>query len=236
MADIALRDYVTEIESLIEGNAYDEAVVHCRHILGVYPKYLEAYRLLGKAALEKEDDRAALDIFERVLSVDPEDFVARIGLSIVRDRQDTLDEALWQMERGFELMPSNDVIQSELRRLYGRRDGAEPQHISLTRGALARMYAQGDLYDEAVAELRALLRESPDRLDLQVLLTETLWRNDQRGEAASAAEHVLETLPYCLAANLILGEIYINSGLADESEMLLRRAQATDPDNLRANA
>ncbi|HKZ82719.1 MAG TPA: tetratricopeptide repeat protein [Anaerolineae bacterium] len=236
MADIALRDYVTEIESLIEGNAYDEAVVHCRHILGVYPKYLEAYRLLGKAALEKEDDRAALDIFERVLSVDPEDFVARIGLSIVRDRQDTLDEALWQMERGFELMPSNDVIQSELRRLYGRRDGAEPQHISLTRGALARMYARGDLYDEAIAELRALLRESPERLDLQVLLAETLWRNDQRNEAASVAEGILEKLPYCLTANLILGEIYLNSGLADEGEMLLRRAQATDPDNLRANA
>ncbi len=236
MADIALRDYVTEIESLIEGNAYDEAVVHCRHILGVYPKYLEAYRLLGKAALEKEDDRAALDIFERVLSVDPEDFVARIGLSIVRDRQDTLDEALWQMERGFELMPSNDVIQSELRRLYGRRDGAEPQHISLTRGALARMYARGDLYDEAIAELRALLRESPERLDLQVLLAETLWRNDQRNEAAGVAEGILEKLPYCLTANLILGEIYLNSGLADEGEMILRRAQAIDPDNLRANA
>ena len=78
--------------------------------------------------------------------------------------------------------------------------------------------------------------ESSERLDLQVLLAETLWRNDQRNEAASVAEGILEKLPYCLTASLILGEIYLNSGLADEGEMLLRRAQAIDPDNLRANA
>ena len=68
------------------------------------------------------------------------------------------------MERGFELMPSNDVIQTELRRPYSRRDGVEPERIGLTRGALARMYAQGELYTEAIAELRALLKELPDRV------------------------------------------------------------------------
>ncbi|MGH2594297.1 MAG: tetratricopeptide repeat protein [Anaerolineae bacterium] len=235
MAEIALRDYLAEIETLIEGSSYDEAMACCRHILEQHPKYLEAYRLLGKAALEKEDDRAALDVFQRVLSVDPEDFVARVGLSIVYDRQGALDDALWQMERGFELMPSNDVIQSELRRLYGRRDGVSPERIALTRGALARMYAQGDLYAEAIAELRALLKESPDRVDLQVLLAEVLWRDDQRNEAASAAERVLDQLPYCLNANLVLGEIWLNSGFSEDGEMLLRRAQAVDPDNLRAS-
>ncbi len=236
MAEIALRDYIAEIESLIEGNAYDEAVAHCRHILTRYPKYLEAYRLLGKAALEKEDDRAAVDVFQRVLSVDPEDFVARVGLSIVYDRQGALDDALWQMERGFELMPSNDVIQSELRRLYGRRDGVEPERMSLTRGALARMYAQGDLYAEAIAELRTLLNESPERADLRVLLAETLWRDEQRTEAATVAELILDDLPYCLTANLILGEIWLNSGLSEDGETLLHRAQAVDPDNARASA
>ncbi len=235
MAEIVLRDYLSEIESLIERSSYDEAIANCRHILEQRPKCLEAYRLLGKAALEKEDDRAAIDIFQRVLSVDPEDFVARVGLSIVYDRQGTLDDAVWQMERGFELMPSNDVIQSELRRLYGRRDGVAPERIALTRGALARMYAQGDLYAEAIGELRALLKESPDRVDLQVLLAEVLWRDDQLHEAASVAERLLEKLPYCLTANLVLGQIWSNSGFSEDGETFLRRAQAIDPDNVRAN-
>ena len=61
MAEIALRDYLTEIGTLIEGNSYDEAIAHSRRILEQYSKCLEAYRLtLGKAALEKEDERAAI--------------------------------------------------------------------------------------------------------------------------------------------------------------------------------
>ena len=86
MAEVALREYVNEIDGMIENNAYDVAIQHCRHILSQYPKYLETYRVLGKALLEKDDYAAAGDVFRRVLSVDPEDFVARVGLSIVHDR------------------------------------------------------------------------------------------------------------------------------------------------------
>ena len=54
MAEIALRDYLTEIGTLIEGNSYDEAIAHSRRILEQYPKCLEAYRLMGKAALRRK--------------------------------------------------------------------------------------------------------------------------------------------------------------------------------------
>ena len=126
-------------------------------------------------------------------------------------------------------MPSNDVIQTELRRLYSRRDGVEPERIGLTRGALARMYAQGELYTQAIAELRALLKELPDRVDLQILLAEVLWRDEQRNDASSMAEQVLDKLPHCLTANLLLGEIWLKGGFADEGETHLRRAQSLDP-------
>ena len=234
MTDITLRDYATEIDGMIENRSYDAAIAHCKYILNHYPKYIEAYRLLGKASLEKEDDETTLDIFQRVLSVDPEDFVARVGLSIVYDRHNALDRAIWHMERAFDLRPSNAVIQTELKRLYGRRDGAEPERISLTRSALARMYAQGDLYPEAIADLRKLLQEQPDRIDLQLLLTQVLWRDDQRIPAVEWAQKVLERLPYCLTANLILGEIWRSSGQDGDSDLPLKRAQAVDPDNTQA--
>ncbi|HZY42552.1 MAG TPA: tetratricopeptide repeat protein, partial [Anaerolineae bacterium] len=233
MAEVALRDYVTDIDGMIENSAYDAAIHHCRHILMQYPKYLEAYRVLGKALLEKDDHPAAGDVFQRVLGVDPEDFVARVGLSIVRDRQGELDQAIWHMERAYDLMPSNEIIQSELRRLYTRRDGVEPERVSLTRSALARMYAHGDLYVEAIANLRQLLHEQPDRLDLQVLLAEVLWRNEQRIEASDLALAITAKSPYCLKANLILGDILQASGNG-EGETPLRRAQAIDPDNIQA--
>ncbi len=234
MADIALRDYVKEIDGLIEHNSYDAAINHCKQILDQYPKCVDAYRLLGKALLEKEDDEAAIDIFQRVLSVDPEDFVARVGLSIVYDRRDEVDKAIWHMERAFDLAPSNEVIQSELRRLYGRRDGLEPERISLTRGALARMYARGDLYAEAITDIRRLMQEQPDQVDLQMLMTEVLWRDDQRVEAQEWAEKIVAKLPYCLNANLILGELWRVNGADGESDEPLLRAQQVDPDNAQA--
>ena len=233
MTEVALRDYVHEIDGMIENSAYDAAINHSRHVLQQFPKYVEVYRVLGKALLEKGDDTAAADVFQRVLSVDPEDFVARVGLSIIHDRAGQLDSAIWHMERAFDLMPSNEIIQSELRRLYARRDGVEPERVSLTRGALARMYAHGDLYAEAIANLRQLLQDQPDRLDLKILLTEVLWRDDQRVDAADLAQYILAELPYCLKANLIYGKLLHDSGSSD-SDVSLRRAQAADPDNVQA--
>lgn len=231
MAEVAFRDYLNEIDKLIERGSTEQAMQHCRHILAQHPKAVEVYRLLGKALLEQEDDPAAQDVFQRVLSVDPEDFVARVGLSVIHDRNNELERAIWHMERAFEIAPSNALIQGELRRLYARRDGDSPERIPLTRGALARMYAAGDLNSEAIADLRQLLSEQADRFDLQVQLAEVLWRDEQRVGAAEYTQQLTSVLPYCLKANLILGAILRASGATSESDEPLQRAQAADPEN-----
>ncbi len=127
MAGIPLRSYIREIEKHIENGRNDEAIADCRHILESYPKYVDAYRLLGKAFLENKRYSDAADIFQRVLSSIPEDFVAHVGMSIIREDEGNLNEAIWHMERAFEIQPANSAIQDELRRLYGRRDGVGPE-------------------------------------------------------------------------------------------------------------
>jgi tetratricopeptide (TPR) repeat protein len=168
MVQVSLKRYCEEIESLIDRGALDAAISHCQHILKSYPKYLPAYSLMGKAALEMGDLAAAADLFSRVLSVDPEDFVARVGMSIASDRDGSLDQAVWHMVRAFELAPDNQAIIEELRRLYERRDGTEPEKIRLTQGALARLHARGNLYTQAINEMQRLLQVEPDRIDLRV--------------------------------------------------------------------
>ena len=155
MAKVSLRIYNREIEGLVDQGHLDEAIAHCHHILKTFPKHLETYRLLGKAHLEAKNYNEAVDIFSRVLMAVPEDFVAHVGMSIIRDEQGKLDDAIWHMERAFESQPSNAAIQGELQRLHGRRDGVEPSKIRMTRGALAYVYVQGELYPQAVAEIRA---------------------------------------------------------------------------------
>jgi predicted Zn-dependent protease len=231
MSEVTLQKYCQEIEDLIDQGALDAAVNHCQHVLKIHPKHLPTYRLLGKTALEKNDLRAAADLFSRVLSMDPEDFVARVGMSIASDQDGTLEQAVWHMERAYELAPDNQAIVGELRRLYGRRDGVEPEKVSLTQGALARLHARGSLYAQAINEFRSLLKNEPDRVDLRVALAETLWRADKRIEAAETSLAILEKLPYCLKANLILGEIWSSSGREEEGVVHLERAQKVDPEN-----
>ncbi len=229
MAEISLRAYVKEIDDLIEREQLDEAIAHARHILQTYPRHLDTYRLLGKAYLEAKRFGDSADIMQRVLSAVPDDFVAHVGMSIVREDEGNLEAAIWHMERAFETNPSNAAVQGELRRLIGRRDGLEPHKVRLTRGALARMYAHGELYPQAIAELRAALQEDPDRPDLQVLLADMYWRTNQRNEAGEVASSITESLPNCREANRILAAVLQAQGRTEEALTYHRRVAALDP-------
>jgi competence ComEA-like helix-hairpin-helix protein len=229
MAIIPLRQYNREIEGLIDTGQLDEAAAHCRHILETFPKHIATYRLLGKAYLEQQRYGDAVDIFQRVLSSVPDDYVSNIGLSIIREDEGNLDAAIWYMERASEAQPSNTAIRDELRRLYGRRDGIEPPKIRLTRAALARMYARGGLFDQAIAELRAALSEDPQRPDLQVLLAQMYFQMGQQVEAVDACGNLLKRLPYCLVANRILAAILPRTERAEDTKTYHHRAIALDP-------
>ena len=229
MAKIPLRTYIRDIESLIEHGQIDEAVAHCKYILNIYPKLLAAYRMLGKAYLETRSYGDATDIFQRVLSAVPDDFVSQVGMSIIREDEGNQNAAIWHMERAFEVQPYNAAIQSELRRLYGRRDGMEPPKIRLTRGALARLYAKGNLYQQAIGELRAALSEDPQRPDLQALLARMYFLAGQRVEAVETCSLLLKRLPYCLDANRILAIILPETGRKEDSQVYQQHVISLDP-------
>ncbi|MFQ5410124.1 MAG: tetratricopeptide repeat protein, partial [Anaerolineales bacterium] len=229
MAEVALRTYIEQIESMIDSGQVDEAIAHVRHILEKYPKYVDAYRVLGKAFIEKGRHQDAADIFQRVLSVEPDDFVSHVGMSIVREDESNLDGAIWHMERAYEEQPANAAIQDELKRLYERRDGLEPPRIRLTRGALARMYMKGHLHPQSVAELRAALAEDADRQDLRALLARALWDDQQRVEAAEVSNEILEDLPYCRTANRILSVAWSEGGNDEQARIYRSRLAALDP-------
>jgi tetratricopeptide (TPR) repeat protein len=229
MSNVSLRVYNREIETMIEGGQLDEAVAHCQHILKTFPMYVETYRLLGKSFLEARRYTDAADIFQRVIMAVPDDFVAHVGMSIIRDDEGKLDDAIWHMERAFEDQPSNTAIQNELRRLYGRRDGVEPTRIRLSRDALANMYAQGELFSQAITEIRAVLAEDTNRPDLQVMLARAYYRSGQKVEAAEVAANLLKKYNYCLDALRILVDVLPESSQTENTQVYRQRLHMLDP-------
>ncbi|MEP7135186.1 MAG: tetratricopeptide repeat protein, partial [Chloroflexota bacterium] len=228
MAKVSLRNYNREIETMIDRGQLDEAIAHCQHILKTFPKHLETYRLLGKTFLEYKRYKDAVDIFSRVLVVEPNDFVANVGMSIIRDEEDKLDDAIWHMERAFEVQSANPAIQGELQRLYGRREGVQPPRIRMTRGALAHMYMQGELYPQAISEVKSVLNEDAGRTDMQVLMARAYFKSGKKNDAADAASAVLRRYPYCLDANRILVEI-LGNDRPENSQLYRERVIELDP-------
>ena len=229
MATISLRDYLKQTEELIDSGRTDDALTRCRQILKTYPKHVDTYRMMGKAYLEAHRHGEASDLFQRVLSSCPDDFVSHIGMSIIREDEENLDAAMGHMERAFEAQPSNRAVQDELRRLSQKREGYEIPKVRLTRGALARMYAHGDLYSQAIGELTGALLEDPQRADLQVLLAEMFFKTNKEKEAIDICTRLLEKLPYCLYPNRVMADILKGSGRLGEAQAFRDRVAELDP-------
>jgi tetratricopeptide (TPR) repeat protein len=204
---LSLRAYNQLIDTLIEKGNTNEALEHCQHILRDFPRYLETNRLLGKVYLEIKDLLNASKVFQYILSAVPDDFTSNVGMSIVYDERNETDLAIWHMERAFEVQPSNAAIQSELQRFYVRRDGIGPPRIRMTRSALAQMYVQGELYPQAISEIRSVLKEDPSRIDMQVLLARASFRNGEIVETSEICLQILTQYPYCFDANRIMVEL-----------------------------
>lgn len=229
MPRISLRTYEKDIEEMIEQNQLNEAVAHCKHILQFFPKNISTYRILGKSFLEAKQYKETADIFTRVLTVYPDDFIAHAGMSIVRELENDLDAAIWHMQMAFDSQPSNIAIQEELKRLFDLRDGTHPEKIRLTRGALVRMYARGELYQQAIDEIKSALSEEPKRLDLQVFLAKMYFFSGDQEEALAIAERLISDFPFCFELNRILVSILKNLGSGKKAETYTARLVELNP-------
>ncbi len=229
MASISLHEYNQYIRSLIDQNNLEEAIFHCTTILKSYPKCITTYENLGEALLESKRFKDAEEVFSKILAVYPDNFIAHAGLSAVYEEDRDLDKAIWHMERAFESQPSNVAIQEEIRNLIGRRDGVPPSKIRLTRGALIRMYAKGELYQQAIAELQSTLEIESDRPDLEVLLARMYYLSGAYTEARETCTRLLSKYPYCYEANQIMYSLSPEENEEGNNPIFQQRLSELDP-------
>jgi tetratricopeptide (TPR) repeat protein len=229
MATITLQDYYDNLEQLLSRNAYEEVIRHSRHIMQFYPKNANVFRFLGRALLESGETEEAGEIFRRLLGVYPDDFTAHVSLSKVYQKLNKPDEALWHLERAFEQDPNNQSLIDALRELYQRYRKVEQTKLQLTAAAVARQYVRNELYGQAIDVLQQAIERSPERMDLRVLLAQTLWDGNQKLEAGEKALDVLETLPDCLVANRIMTELWLGEKRPSDAQRFLTHIEGVEP-------
>src|SRR5579875_1169976 len=230
MAQTTLHDYLQETEDAIATGRLDDALAHCQQILAQFPGSLEANRLLGEVYLAQGRLEEAQQSFDWVLMNDPENVVAYCNRALVCQKMSDVDTALDCYQQAYELSGGDSAIRKQFNQLSAQV-GQPP--FMYSRAGLARLYMRGDLLSHALLEWEAVLAAMPDRLDARLGLLETYWRRGNEEKVAQLSAQIVEDVPECLKALVLLAYTTAprNSQRALE---LLQRVQALDPEMVMA--
>ena len=228
MATTTLRAMCDQARRLLEQNDIDRSIAVAQHILQYFPDNLEAHRILGEAYLASRQFDQAQESFSRVLYADPENIPALVGLGITYERQGKIDRAVREFEQALEIKSDLKELREQLLRLYTDSWGAERAQLRLSKPGLARLYAKGHMFPQAIQEFRSVINDDPDRFDARVGLAEVLWRDGQEEAAALVCEEILAQRDVVLKANLLLGYMKLTAG-DPQGQHYWNVAQRLDP-------
>lgn len=227
---LTLQSQVTRILYLLDRTEYRLAASIACRILASYPLCILAYSLTARAYLGLGEISTAQQLFERILSANPEDADAYLGLGMILQNQGSVQPALDYLLRAYELVPGANVQQA-LSDIGCVPLDSVRDIFPMSRAGLARALLRGKLFEQAIDELEYSVQQQPLRPDLWVALCEAYWQNQQYVQAATTAQQVLYITPFCLKANLILGQLWLGNKRENDARLCFERTQALDPEN-----
>ena len=230
MAKTTFYEYLQNTEDAISSGRIDDAMTNCQHILSYFPDSLEAQRLLGEIYLANGQLEEAQQTFDWILVNDPENVVVYCDRALTSERLSDLDTALDCYQQAYELSRGNSQIRQKFNQLSSK---VGQQEFMFSRAGLARLYMRGDLLTQAEQEWEAVLTASPERLDARTGLLETCWREGAYDKVEQLATQILEEIPTCLKALLLLAHVTSTFNM-ERTRELLQRAEALDPEMVMA--
>ncbi|HZS78324.1 MAG TPA: tetratricopeptide repeat protein [Ktedonobacteraceae bacterium] len=230
MKQTTLRDRIQNIEDAISAGHTDEAMASCQQLLTYFPEALEIQRLLGEIYLAQGRLDEAQQTFDWILVNDPENVIVYCDRALICESQNDIDTALDCYQQAYELSRGNSQIRQEFNQLSAR---VGQQEFMLSRAGLARLYMRGDLLTQAIQEWEAVLTVTPERLDARLGLLETYWREGYFDQVQQMATSILDEVPQCLKALLLLAHVTSPYNM-QRAQDYLERAEALDPDMVMA--
>jgi tetratricopeptide (TPR) repeat protein len=227
MERTTLTERLRRVEAEIAAGRPEQALAYCQDLQAAYPRALRVQRVLGEIYLALHRPREALAALDRTLAGDPEDVRACCARALVHQMHGDDVSALAWYRRACDLRPDDQALRMTYRDLARRL--REPSYRP-SRAGLARLYLRGDLFAHAIREWEQLVSESPDMLDAQVGLAETLWLAGHTRVAEERCLRILANAPSCVKAMLILMALALADGDMDSARAHLQRTLQLDPD------
>src|SRR5438477_9082173 len=113
MAQTMLRDYLQRTKDAISSKHLDDALERCQQVLSQFPEALEAQRLLGEVYMAQGNLEDAQQMFDWVLTNDPENVGVYCSRALLSERLSDMDTALDCYQQAYELSRGNGQIRQE---------------------------------------------------------------------------------------------------------------------------
>jgi tetratricopeptide (TPR) repeat protein len=114
------RTFAPLADAYRKAGLIDNAVELCQEGLKLHPDYVSAWIVFGRCLMDKKDDRAAEDVYKKVLGLDPENVLALRTLADIAERGKRPDAAVDWLTRLLAADPMNADAADALARVKGK--------------------------------------------------------------------------------------------------------------------
>ncbi|MDX2506028.1 MAG: PEP-CTERM system TPR-repeat protein PrsT [Gammaproteobacteria bacterium] len=196
----------TSIQLDITSGKYNAAAMQIKHALSLYKNNAELLLLSAYLAMQNKDSVAAAEQFQKVISLDPENFVTFNG------RKARLALARLEM-----LNKKMEHAKSLLAPLL--KQSADDPEINYIGGLLSFEQADFDLAEE---RLLKVLKVAPEHVKTQLLIGSVNFAQKDYEQAAYYISKYLQLEPENIGARKLLGKTYIFLGQHEEAKATLQ--------------
>jgi peroxin-5 len=231
---------------LFQRGLLSEAVLALEAEVAARPDDGAAWRLLGEAHAENDDDRQAIAALRRALEVDPTDAEALLALGVSHTNELDEGEAVSYLWRWLKAHPRHSAVAAEHEHAFLSRGADSSQAISAAAQALLAasraspedadpLLALGVVrhlsrdYPGAVAAFKAALELNPQHHSLWNKLGATLANHGHSRDASNAYRRALDLKPSYMRAWTNLGISFANVGDYEQAARHYVRALQLNP-------
>ena len=215
---IEIDAYLKKIDQLTNNGNLEQAAFHCLYLLRQFPKMLRIYEKLGRTFVEMDNYSGALNIYLRLCSAQPDNFLNHISLAYTYVEYGRTENAIAHCETASVLEPENPSIGKDLSTWMAAHSVSFSSDDKLLNEFSAGVRAYHEK-DYASACKHFLAAEKRPRPNLPVLfLGMSYYKNGETDKGIWLLESVLRREPYNQTALQTLCAYY-----ADHDQMKFKR-------------
>eukprot|EP00823_Brevimastigomonas_motovehiculus_P008226 TRINITY_DN74_c4_g1_i1.p1 TRINITY_DN74_c4_g1~~TRINITY_DN74_c4_g1_i1.p1 ORF type:complete len:728 (+),score=194.19 TRINITY_DN74_c4_g1_i1:133-2316(+) len=247
------KDPMAEGIKLLKEGKLKEAILAFEAEVQKNPENAEAWRYLGEAQADNEQEQHAIAAFSKAISIDPYNLKAllNLGVSYTNDLEE--DRAITYLKTWLLNHPdyqtavkAQSSLQSDFERIYSGNLAASPLHDEAVRMFLAAvklnpkdpdlhtvlgvLYHISSDFDKAIEAFKTALKLKPDDPALWNKLGATQANSERSADAVHAYQRALELRPGYVRALTNLAISYANQGLHGDAAPLYLSCLARNPD------